>query len=447
MMDGALNEMFHYLKHKQLNAMKKYLLLLFLSIAAHGVYAQETISPAPPQEKPVYLTHATIHVGNGQVITDGTIAFSKGKITAVGNNVPAAGGDATVLDLKGQHVYPGIIAPETNLGLVEFESVRATVDAREVGEMNPSVRSIVAYNADSKIINTLRSNGILLAQVTPEGGIISGTSSVVQLDAWNWEDAAYKTDNDLHFFMPRLVPVNTGRGPASNDRMKAAMEQIESVRAFFREAKAYQQETKHPATNLKFESMRRLFTKEQKLFIHCELVKEMLIAIDFAKEFKIDVTIVGGTDSWLIADLLKQNNIPVILTQPHSLPVMQDDDVDQPYKTAAQLQKAGVLFCLSNEGSWQQRNLGFEAGTASTYGLSKEEALSAVTLNAAKILGIDKTTGSLETGKDANIAISTGDILDMRSSIITKAFIQGREINLDNKQKQLYEKYKTKYGL
>jgi len=431
--------------------MKRNIILLGLVMGFHMAYAQETISPAGPQEKPVYLTNATIHVGNGEVINNGTIAFVKGKITAVGANVPAAGSDATVMDMKGQHVYPGIIAPESKLGLVEFESVRATIDARETGEINPSVRSVIAYNADSKVINTLRSNGILLAQVTPEGGIVSGVSSVVQLDAWNWEDAAYKTDNALHFFMPSLLPQGGGRGAgaagAAGDRLKVAMEQIETVRTFFREAKAYQQEAKHSATNLKFESMRALFNKEQKLFIHCDLVKEMLIAIDFAKEFKVDVTIVGGTDAWLIADILKQNNVPVVLTQPHSLPVMQDDDVDQPYKTAALLQKAGVLFCLSNEGFWQQRNLGFEAGTTSAYGLSKEEALTAVTLNAAKILGIDKTTGSLEAGKDANIAVSTGDMLDMKSSVITKAFIQGREINLDNKQKQLYEKYEKKYGL
>ncbi|MBV7533878.1 amidohydrolase family protein [Chitinophaga sp. sic0106] len=413
-----------------------------LAMFLHKAQAQETVYPAPAQQKPVYLTNATIHVGNGQVISNGTIAFDKGKIIAVGSNVSAAA-NATVYDLKGQHVYPGVIAPESNLGLVEFESVRATKDEREVGEINPSVRSLIAYNTDSKVINTLRSNGILLASVTPTGGIISGTSSVVQLDAWNWEDAAYKADNALHLFLPRLVSV----GSASNDPFKNSLAQVESVRSFFREAKAYLAEPKHTATNLKYEAMRRLFSKEQKLFIHAELEKEMLLAIDFAKEFNVDVVIVGGADSWRITDLLKANNIAVILTQPHSLPLMQDDDVDQPYKTAAQLQKAGVLFCLSNEGFWQQRNLGFEAGTAATYGLTKEEALTAVTWNAAKILGIDQQTGTLETGKDANIAVSAGDMLDMKSSVITQAFIQGREVNLDNKQKQLYERYKKKYGL
>lgn len=428
--------------------MKQLTLIYLFSLTSLAVTAQETIYPALKQEKTICLSHATIHVGNGQVIENGSVVFTAGKITAVGNNVVAPAG-ATVLDLQGKHVYPGIIAPLTTLGLTEVEAVRSTNDFSEVGDINPSVRSLVAYNTDSKVINTLRSNGILLAEVTPEGGMIPGSSSVVQLDAWNWEDAAYLKDGALHFYMPSLLPppAPVGRVAIPDDKIKESMEKINQVKAFFREAQAYNKEEKHTDTNLKFEAVRRLFTREEKLFIHCDLVKEMLLAVDFAKEFGFDVVIAGGQDSWMIADLLKQHNIAVVLKQPHSLPVMQDDDVDQPYKTAAQLQKAGVLFCLSNEGFWQQRNLPFEAGTASTYGITREEALSAVTLNTAKILGIDKMTGSLEAGKDANITISTGDILDMRSSIITQAFIQGRDVNLDNKHKQLFERYKHKYGL
>ncbi|UYQ91865.1 amidohydrolase family protein [Chitinophaga horti] len=431
---------------------KVFIYIMGLTLAAGQLKAQETVYPAPAQKGRIYLTHATIHVGNGQVVQDGTIAFENGKIIAVGANVPIPQGDVKVFDVKGQHIFPGVIVPDSNLGLTEVEAVRSTNDYDEVGVINPSIRSLISYNTDSKVINTLRSNGILLAQTVPQGGLITGSSSVVQLDAWNWEDAAYKTDNGLHFYMPRLMGRSSAFGPGGlpvggADPVKAALDRIETVKAFFREAKAYLAVDKHAETNLKYESVKGLFSKQQKLFIHCDLVKEILVAMDMAKEFGFDIVIVGGADSWLVTDLLKQNNVPVVLGQPHALPVTQDDDVDQPYKTAAQLQKAGVLFCISNEGFWQQRNLSFLAGTASAYGLTKEEALSAVTFNAAKILGIADKTGSLEVGKDANIVVSKGDILDMKTNHVTQAFIQGREISLDNKHKQLYDRYKHKYNL
>ena len=228
------------------------------------------------------------------------------------------------------------------------------------------------------------------------------------------------------------------------------MNKIEEIRKFLREAKAYSKESNHAAINLKFEAVKGLFGKTQSLFVHCDLVKEMLTAIDLAKEFDFKLVIVGGSDSWIIADILKQNNVAVILSQPHSLPATEDDDVDQPYKTGAALQKAGVLFTIcQDEGSgyWQQRNLPFQAGTMAAYGLTKEEALTAITLSAAKILGIDGITGSLEKGKDANIVISEGDLLDMKSSKVIQAFIQGRDIDLNNKQTQLFEKYKYKYSI
>ena len=320
--------------------------------------------------------------------------------------------------------------------------------------MNTSIRSIVAYNTDSKVINTLRTNGILLANVIPDGGVISGSSSVVQLDAWNWEDAAYKTDVAIHFRMPSLLARPRGRGgfggaaqPAT-DPVKTGLEQIEKVKVFFREAKAYLAEPKHENTNLKFEAVKNLFDKKQKLFIHCNIVKEMLLAVDFAKEFGFDVVLVGAVDAYQIADILKQNNIAVILGQLHNLPTMIDDDVDQPFKTPYLLQKAGVLFTINDDDqNSRYRNLPFNAGTAAAYGLTKEEALSAITLHAATILGIADKTGSIETGKDANIVVSEGDILDMRTNIITHAFIQGRQVDLNNKQKQLAEKYEAKYGI
>jgi len=433
--------------------MKKIFFIISCVLAAGSMAAQETISPAPAQTETIALTNATIHVGNGQVINNGTVVFKNGKITEVGTNASTAG--AKIIDCKGKHIYPGLILSASQLGLIEVSSTRSTIDATEIGELNPSIRSLVAYNTDSKVINTLRTNGILMANVIPDGGIISGSSSVVQLDAWNWEDAAYKTDVALHFRMPSLLNRSGGRrggfgggAAAPVDPVKRGLEQIENVKAFFREAKAYLAEPKHDNTNLKYEAVKNLFTKKQKLFIHCNIVKEMLVAIDFVKEFGFDVVLVGAVDSWQVADLLKQNNIAVILNQLHDLPAMIDDDIDQPFKTPGLLQKAGVLFALNDDdGNSRYRNLPFNAGTAAAYGLTKEEALSAVTLHAASILGIADKTGSIEGGKDANIVISEGDILDMRTNIITNAFIQGRQVDLNNKQKQLAEKYEAKYGI
>ncbi len=432
--------------------MKKLIFYISCILATGNIAAQETISAANAQTESIALTNATIHVGNGQVIANGTVVFKNGKIAEVGAGVSTSG--AKVIDCKGKHIYPGLILTASQLGLIEVNSVRATIDASEIGEMNPNVRSVIAYNTDSKVINTLRTNGILLANVIPDGGIISGSSSVVQLDAWNWEDAAYKTDVGIHFRMPSLLNRRGGRGggfgaPQSTvDPVKRGLEQIENVKIFFNEAKAYLAENKHENINPKYEAVKNLFNKTQKLFVHCNIVKEMLLAVDFAKEFGFDVVLVGAVDSWQIVDILKQNNIAVILNQLHNLPTMIDDDIDQPFKTPAMLQKAGILFCINDDdGQARYRNLAFNAGTASAYGLTKEEALSAITLNAATILGIADKTGSIETGKDANIVVSEGDILDMRTNIITNAFIQGRQVDLNNKQMQLAEKYEKKYGI
>lgn len=435
--------------------MKQILSIIFFFLAVIAANAQDDIYPAKENKGVYYIQNGTVHVGNGLVIEGCTIKVTDTKITEVGAAVQIPAG-AKVIDAKGKHVYPGLILSVSQLGLVEVNSVRATVDHTEIGVMNTSIRSIVAYNTDSKVINTLKSNGVLLANIAPQGGTISGSSSVVQLDAWNWEDALYNADGAMHLNMPSLFfrpnPFAAFFGGAetrnAGDVVKEGLAKIEEIKNFFREANAYHKETSHNAVNLKFEATKKLFNKKQKLFIHCDIVKEMLVAIDFAKEFGFDVVIVGGSESFLIPDLLKQNNIAVILSQRHALPTTQDDDIDLPYKSATYLQNAGVLYAINDEdGQTRGRNLPFNAGTAAAYGITKEQALSAITLNAAKILGIDQMTGSIEVGKDANIVISEGDILDMRTSIITDAFIQGRQVSLVDKHKQLYERYKSKYSI
>ncbi|THU40886.1 amidohydrolase [Niastella caeni] len=434
--------------------MKQLIIIIYCLVCWAAIQAQEDVYPAKGYAGKLFLTNGTIHVGNGQVIENGTIEINNGKIVQVGTNITVPA-DAKVVDVKGKQVYPGMILPVTDLGLKEIANgVRGSNDFQELGEYNNSIRAIVAYNTDSKIINTLKANGILLAGITPQGGTISGSSSVVQLDAWNWEDAAYKMDNAIHLNMPSFISrpnrfaILTGTQQAQPDPTKEALNKIDEIKTLFRQAKAYLQETTHKETNLKYEALKGLFNKTQKLFVHADQVKQMLIAIDFVKEFGFDVVLVGASECFQIADLLKLYNIAVVLGDEHALPATEDDDVDQPFKTPAMLQKAGVLFAMNDEhGESRYRNLPFNAGTAAAYGLTKEQALQAITLNSAKILGVDDKTGSLEAGKDANIVVSEGDLLDMRTSIIIHAYIQGREVSLENKQKQLYERYKYKYEL
>jgi imidazolonepropionase-like amidohydrolase len=440
--------------------MKKILSLILTTAFGVAAFAQANVLPAPAQKGVMYVKNAIIHVGNGKVIENGVIQIRDGKIEKIGADIVIPAGETNVTDAKGKHIYPGLILPTSSLGLVEINSVRATNDAREIGDMNPNVRSIVAYNTDSKVINTLRSNGILAANIVPQGDFLAGSSSVVQLDAWTWTDAAIQQDGGMHLYMPSLMPrPNFGRfggggpggpnaGMPQSDPVKEGIEKIEKLKAFFREAKAYNAAAMHDETNLKYESVKNLLNKKQKFYVHANQVKQMLVALDFVKEFGFDLVIVGGSESWQIADLLKQNNVSVILQQMHSLPTSNDDAVDQPYKAAAALQKAGVTFAISDDdGQTRGRNLAFNAGTAVTYGLSKEEALAAITLNAAKIMGVADKTGSIEVGKEANFIISSGDILDMSTSNVTDAFIQGRKINLDDKQKQLNDRYEQKYDI
>lgn len=437
--------------------MKKIIFCLSLIGFLVNANSQETVLPTQSHKGVTVITNATVHTGNGKIIENASIVITDGKITAVGKdvNVPA---NATKVDAKGKQVYPGLILPTSSLGLVEISAVRASNDVREIGDMNPNVRSIIAYNTDSKVINTLRSNGILMANIVPQGSFLAGSSSVVQLDAWNWEDAAVKTDAGMHFYMPSLMARGRGRfggggrfGPqqqSQRDPVQEGLDKIEELKSFFKEAKAYLAEPTHKESNLKFEAVKGLFDKSQKFYVHANIVKQMLIALDFVKEFNFDVVIVGGSDSWQIADLLKQNNVSVILQQQHSLPTADDDDVDQPYKSAAALQKAGVVFAISDDdGQTRGRNLAFNAGTAAAYGLTKEEAIQAITLSAAKIMGVSDKAGSIEVGKDANIIISEGDILDMRTSNVTEAFIQGRKIDLTDKQKLLNDKFNKKYDI
>jgi imidazolonepropionase-like amidohydrolase len=425
----------------------KYFSFAILTLIVTHLFAQVP-TPAKPQATPIVLKGATIHVGNGMVIENGAVVFDKGIITFAGKQTDLKlAGNETIMDVTGKHVYPGLIAANTILGLVEVEAARPTRDFREVGEMNPNIRSLIAYNTDSKIIPTIRSNGILLAEVVPQGNTMAGASSVVQLDAWNWEDAAYKTDMGIHLNWP-VMHIKKGwwAQPEPSEQNKKYLEGIKTIEDFFEQARAYSKAENVTEKNLKMEAMKEVFLKKKKVFVYAHGAKEILNVAAFKKKFDINVVLVGGEESYMVADVLKENNIAVVLNDIHALPGKPEDDVDLPFKLPYLLKEKGVDFCITIAGSWQVRNLPFVAGTTVAYGLSKEEALSSITYSAAKILGIDNKTGTIAAGKDANIIVSTGDVLDMKSSIIEHAFIQGRAIELQNHQNHLYQKFTDKYA-
>ncbi|WP_347158107.1 amidohydrolase family protein [Pontibacter chitinilyticus] len=420
------------------------LVALMLSVPAMA----QVPAPAPKQSKPILLKGATLHVGNGTVIENAAVGFDNGKITYAGPQSGASLSGYEVVDVTGQHIYPGLIQPNSGLGLNEVESVRATIDWREVGEFNPNVRSVVAYNTDSDIIPTIRTNGVLMTQLTPIGGTISGSSSVVQLDAWNWEDAIVKADEGIHLNWPRMLMPT---GNAERDKRLAKMQEqrdqtLTELTTMLRDAAVYKA-GQHDAENLKLAALAGLFDGSKTLYLHANYAKEILEGINFAKQAGVKkIVLVGGGDALAVADFLKQINIPVIYSGVHALPSRDEEDVDMPYKMPYLLQKAGLLVALDYDLSIHgTRNLPFIAGTAAAYGLDKEQALADVTLNTAKILGIDKQAGSVEVGKDATLVVSKGDLLDMRTNDVTEAFIQGRKLDLNNKQKYLYHKFEDKY--
>ncbi len=423
------------------------LLALWCCIAPYTI-AQ--ITPAEKQSKPILLLNGVAHIGNGTVIENSVIVFDNGKITMVGDatttKVEKEG--YQVYELNGAHVYPGLIAPNTNLGLIEVEAVRATNDTREVGSFNPNVRSIIAYNADSQVTPTVRSNGVLIAQVVPSGGRIMGTSSVVQLDAWNYEDAIVKEDDGVWMNWPSRWRYKGFWEGGGVDENKKYEESITALEQFMTEAQAYCKGGTPKITNLKFKAMCACFDKTVNTYINANQVKDVIRIIDFAEQFNLQLVLVGGRDAHMISDVLADKNIPVILRPVHNLPAKADDPIDLPFTTPAVFQKAGVVFAFSTPNfSGDTRNLPFHAGTAVANGLDAEAAIQAMTLNPAKILGIDNKVGSIEKGKAATLFVSKGDILEITSHQVDYAFIDGRAIDLSNKQVELYEKFMKKYEL
>lgn len=430
--------------------MKKLFTLILICV---GLISNAQIpSPGGVPDKAIVLSGAIAHIGNGEVLENAAIGIENGKITFVKpiSAIRLNPDEADIIDVTGKHVYPGFINPNNTLGITEIDAVRASRDYSETGDFKPEVRALTSFNTDSRISPTVRSNGVLITQATPRSGRICGTSSVMMLDGWNWEDAVLKADDGIHVNWPNLYK-RTGwwaePGPTKpNDKYE---EQVGELKKFLVRAKAYS-EASNPEFNQKLNACKGLFDGTSNFYIHTDDAKNLMASVIFAEELGIKKPVlVGGSEAWVIADFIKNKNVPVILERTHSLPSSADDHTDQPYSAPKQLSEAGVLFCFQYSGDMEamgSRNLPFSAGTAVTYGLPYEGAIRALTLDAAKILGCEDKVGSLETGKDATLFVSDGDALDVLTNNVTLAFIQGRKLDLDDPQKYLYRKFKEKYN-
>ena len=406
-------------------------------------------TPAEKQAKRIMLYGATAHIGNGEIIENSLIVIENGKIVTIenANNVRIDISNADYFDVIGKHIYPWFILPNSTLGLADIDAVRATRDFDEVGEFNPHIRSIIAYNTDSPVLPTIRTNGVLLGQICPKGGVISGVSSIVEFDAWNYEDALYKENDGIHLNWPRNLQKNHSHDANLNSKNHLEDDLLE-LEAFFENSKSYFL-VNTSKIDIRFQAMSGLFDGTKQLFIHANTTKEIKQAVLFSKRMGVKkMVLVGAKESWRLGDFLAENEVPVILNRIHRLPMHKSDAIDIAFKTPKILLDAGVLFCLDYQGDMERmgsRNLPFTAGTTVAYGLTKEEALMSITLNTAKVLGIAENLGSLEAGKEATLFVSDGDALDMLTNRVSLAFIRGKKLDLSNHQTQLYQKYKEKH--
>ena len=412
-------------------------------------WAQPT--PGPDQSRSILILGATAHLGTGDVLEDCAVGFRNGEIDYVGRSFQVNRQKYDdILDATGQHLYPGFIVTNTTLGLQEIGAVRATQDQYEVGTFRPNVRSVIAFNTDSEIPPTVRTNGVLMGQITPRGGVVSGSSGVVHFDGWNWEDAAIAMVDGIHLNWPSTHHRHRSDGKIDIQRRKTYDQQKHEIDRFFGEAQAYAAAPRGSVTDVRHEGMRGLFDGSLCLYVHTNDARAITEAVHFKRDVGIErMAIVGGYDAYLVADLLRENDVAVMLQSVHSLPRFADDDVDLPFKLPKLLMDEGLTVALQVDKRMTEmnsRNLPFYAGTARAYGLTEEQAIQALTRNPARILGIDDQVGTLERGKTATLFLSEGDALDMRTNSLTHAWIEGREIDLDNRQRQLYRKFQTKYG-
>ncbi len=429
------------------------ILLITLAFSAN---AQDLMIKSPPQQHPTLIRDVTIHPISGPTINEGAILFDEGRITYIGPadklNPRTLPDNLRILELPGKHVYPGLIGANTLTGLIEIGSVRATLDYNEVGDITPETTAALAVNPDSTIIPVTRSNGILTVAVLPAGGLITGHASVIRMDGWTSEDLTIRADAGIVLNWPWMRPatgwwITTSQAEqleSINKRLRLLDETFDLAQAYI---DARDADTSHPI-DLRWEALRTALKRERPIFVRAQELEQIQSAVAWAARRNLRITILGGRDAHAAADLLIRHDVPVIISGTHQLPSRDDAAYDDPFTLPARLEQAGVKWCLATPGGSfetpHERNLPYHAATAVAYGLPIEAALRSITLAPAEILGVADDLGSIEIGKLATLIITDGNPLEITTTI-ESAFIDGRPIDLANKQTVLAEKYREKY--
>ncbi len=420
--------------------MKAGFALAFAALALAATASAETIA----------LVGATLHPISAGPIPAGTLVIENGRIVALGAGVaPPAG--ARIVDLAGKHVYPGFVHPLTTLGLIEIDSVRGTVDTTEVGDLNAALRAEVAFNADSLLLMPAISGGVLTAHVAAAGGVVGGSSAVMSLAGWNWQDMTVRAPVGLHVHFPEVTRRTGANAPSEEEFNKAKEKALKALTDIVANARAYRRARQAAAVGSgpqvdvdpSYEAMAPLLDGEQRLFLHAREKNQIEQALDWAKkEGFADLVLVSGADAAYVAARLARDGVPVILDGVLALPARRWEPYDSAYTAAARLHSAGVRVAIGDgRDASMARNLPFHAAMAAAFGLPREEALRSVTLTPAELVGTAERLGSLEVGKDATLFAAAGDPLEIRSRI-ERVWIAGSEVDLrQDRQWQLYQRY------
>ena len=400
------------------------------------------------------IEHADVYPVSGAMLTDTAVLIEAGKIKAIGADASAQAGSATRIDATGLRLYPGLISANSSLGLIEIEAVRATVDTAEVGNINPNARAQIAVHADSELLPVARAGGVLTALSVPRGDLIAGQSALINLSGWNYEEMTLKPAVAMHIYWPSTRMPDWLPKPAIEQALKAAAENLRILEAAFDDALAYRAKAALPNAkdrqqDLRLEALQPVLKGELPLFIHANELTQIRGALSFAAKYKLKLTLVGALDAWRVADELKAANVQVILGSPFNLPMRRSESYDVLYSAAAKLNAAGVKIAIAGDGGGMdaslEKNIAYLAAQAAAFGLPADQALRAVTLSAAEILGVSDRLGSIEVGKDANLILVRGDVLEITSPI-KRIFIAGVDTSMTSRHTELCERYQGRYG-